>query len=329
MDQPTSSPDAPDCPAASPDPASTRPNPFDEDVNSARKRRRTSPSDSPSRSSSSDASDSFMEQADHSPAPGASVMNIDQASSSPATPEHKTIAPELMAQHSASRVTTINLRHHGGLDGAADPETPSQEHMSNGQPSQPVHDHDPRRRQPDMRRTSFDSEGRATPASSTIATNSPDNGAVAVPTNGGAPATGDSEVTILGEQPAFDFVRDFPFQGESRQEYIADVVLRAYQFLHSSHSAGAEDVDVLDQLSIWLTKSAFSFRRLGTERVTACICNHQTFWAKMQELVFQINYKRYLRSSCAMYRHVLTLDTDRDTRWAVMPESLRLDSSWQ
>lgn len=233
-----------------------------------------------------------MDQTDDSPTADASAMNIDQNTSHPTTPDQSSAAPELTPQLSSSRVTTINLRHHGGLDGAASPTTPSREPTCNGQPRLIPDDQKMQDARPDTGRDSFESEGGTTPVSSTIATNSPEAHLVEDPVDA-AEALGEPEITILGEQPVFDFARDFPFQGDAHQEPLCDAVDRIMRFLETSHSSGTEDEDVIFQLLGWMNQCVGFFRRLDMDRTIACISGHQAFWARLRDLIVQISFKRY------------------------------------
>jgi ubiquitin carboxyl-terminal hydrolase 34 len=90
--------------ATSSEPGTARPNPFDADDSSSRKRQRTSVSGSPILSTDTDARNtaqqalsSDMRSSDH-PAP-------------PQTPEHGSMGQDHPAEPSSSKVTTINLRN--------------------------------------------------------------------------------------------------------------------------------------------------------------------------------------------------------------------------
>ncbi|KAI6352942.1 hypothetical protein MCOR25_009252 [Pyricularia grisea] len=115
MDQP-SSPRSPRERAASSEPCSTRPNPFDDDEHSARKRRRTSLSGgaSPCRSSGPGTEGSPAALETHKEAtrlpPDDVEMRLDTDPSGPRTPEQSTVDTGASAEPVSSRVT-INLRN--------------------------------------------------------------------------------------------------------------------------------------------------------------------------------------------------------------------------
>lgn len=114
MDQ-SSSPRSPRERAASSEPCSTRPNPFDDDEHSARKRRRTSLSGgaSPCRSSGLGTEDSLRVPDTPKEAqipPGDVEMKLDAEQSRPRTPERSADDPGGSAEPVSSRVT-INLRN--------------------------------------------------------------------------------------------------------------------------------------------------------------------------------------------------------------------------
>lgn len=114
MDQPSDS-RSPRERAASSEPCSTRPNPFDDDEHSARKRRRTSLSGggSPCRSSGPGNEDSLraLDTLKEAQLPYEDIdMKLDTDQTDPHTPERSTDDPGTLAEPVSSRVT-INLRN--------------------------------------------------------------------------------------------------------------------------------------------------------------------------------------------------------------------------
>ncbi|KAL8350358.1 hypothetical protein RB598_005598 [Gaeumannomyces tritici] len=115
MDQPSRSPE-PRERAVSSEPCSTRPNPFDDDELSARKRRRTSLSGgaSPSRSAGPGTAGSSQDLGAEPPeadlSPEGSKMKVDVDPASPHTPDQGSDGPGLSVEPVSSRVT-INLRN--------------------------------------------------------------------------------------------------------------------------------------------------------------------------------------------------------------------------
>lgn len=114
--------------AASSEPSTTRPNPFDEDDSSSRKRQRTSLSGSPTQSIDAHAANA-AHRALSSANPGGDearayrAPEVNMASSAaPRTPEHPPGANQHPHETPSSKVTTINLRNaRGASDTASSP----------------------------------------------------------------------------------------------------------------------------------------------------------------------------------------------------------------
>lgn len=116
MDQPSRSPSEPKERAVSPDPCSTRPNPFDDDGTSARKRRRTSLNGaSPSRSAET-TPESARAEAQRGSVDKDITMTMDSGTSAPHTPDR--IEGEKQPPVSETRHTKITLNLKKGKQAA-------------------------------------------------------------------------------------------------------------------------------------------------------------------------------------------------------------------
>ncbi|KAH6687235.1 ubiquitin carboxyl-terminal hydrolase [Plectosphaerella plurivora] len=323
MDQATASPEASDRPASSPEPVPTRPNPFDDENNSARKRRRTSPVDSPTPTSPprssppaaagpqdhpTTSSDTVMVHAEDADSPAtASTMYVDPKTSLPSTPEGPQTADLVVDPPSSSRVTTINLRQHVGLDGVAsspDTSSPEASSPSDGRDRLVTSDLNMPDVDSDQRRDSAASGDDDTPTSSTLGASSPElvetvdrSRGASVAGTGTTGLSEDLEVLITGDQLSFDFAADFPFL--TANESLPQVVGRIINFLEN---CDASDENVITSLNTWIAKCVVWFQRLSLDRAIACVQGHQSFWSKVVDLILTLNHKRHKYSTYGQSR---------------------------
>lgn len=99
-------------PTASPEPSSTRPNPFDDSDVASRKRRRTSPSDSPARSldaANQALEPSSSETSDVNMATSENIVKEDAEPVTPRTPEQQ-LSSQAPTTDAPSSMVTLNLR---------------------------------------------------------------------------------------------------------------------------------------------------------------------------------------------------------------------------
>lgn len=116
-------------PKTSPEPSSTRPNPFDDSDVSSRKRRRTSASGSPSASVEtgvhrSDSGSSPFSTVNTSVAALDDKMKVDQDPEQPRTPPQRVNSPAFSPEPPTSSRVTINLRNAPYSDSTASPSAP-------------------------------------------------------------------------------------------------------------------------------------------------------------------------------------------------------------
>ncbi|GFP57246.1 hypothetical protein TASIC1_0008008700 [Trichoderma asperellum] len=116
-------------PKTSPEPSSTRPNPFDDSDVSSRKRRRTSASGSPSASVEtgvhrSDSGSSPFSTVNTSVAALDDKMKVDQDAEQPRTPPQRVNSPAFSPEPPTSSRVTINLRNAPYSDSTASPSAP-------------------------------------------------------------------------------------------------------------------------------------------------------------------------------------------------------------
>lgn len=114
---------------SSPEPSSTRPNPFDDSDVSSRKRRRTSASGSPSASI-----DTGLHRSESGSSPFSTVntsvtalddkIKVDRGSQQPRTPPQAAISPAFSPEPPTSSRVTINLRNAPYSDSTASPSAP-------------------------------------------------------------------------------------------------------------------------------------------------------------------------------------------------------------
>jgi hypothetical protein len=174
-----------------------------------------------------------------SPATASTTMHVDPNTSLPSTPEGPQPADFVPDPPSSSRVTTINLRQHGGLDGGVsspDTSSPEASSPSDGRDRLVTSDLNMPDVDSDLRRDSAPSGDDDTPTSSTLGASSPELVEVVDQSRSteAARATGppeDLDAAITEDLSNFDFAGDFPFL--TPNESLPQVVGRILNFLES------------------------------------------------------------------------------------------------
>ncbi|KAF5521773.1 Ubiquitin carboxyl-terminal hydrolase 34 [Colletotrichum aenigma] len=298
MDQPTGSSEAPER-AVSSEPSSTRPNPFTEDDDASRKRRRTSLSGG-SRSRSAESPRSGL---DTSSSPAAdlladdhntqdSAMRIDTGPSTPQTPEMQSTARQPPTEPPSSRVT-INLRN------PAQPDLSSSSPVSPTRQSLPTQSAEPpdgvKKSVEDLEEEEVDMvqapiEITDTPPS-TSSSMSPEVEVIAIPDEE-QDAPFDDEVSIIREDAGsldpLDPTTDFPYH--EALESLQDTATRLVNYLSPPNAP--PDEAVLDSLRIWMISYIQYVTNVGVNAAYESHLAYHSFWHTFPEIAWVLSTKK-------------------------------------
>jgi ubiquitin carboxyl-terminal hydrolase 34 len=235
MDQASRSSEPPES-AATSEPCSTRPNPFEDDL-SSRKRRRTSMSGSRSISVDSarsvrDLSSSTTVDMAEQPMQDPSSMKLEtEPPSAPKTPDLQSATAELPSEPSSSKVT-INLRHKNPPPVAQPLSSLGNTATAERDPEQGPDDVKTSVEDPEIEMGSAPLPTAVTPQSSSSDMGSPDIEVIAIPDDDEEVDFVDSEVSIIGEgNLTLDPTENFPYHDAHRGESLADTANRLREYM--------------------------------------------------------------------------------------------------
>ncbi|PFH60693.1 hypothetical protein XA68_10531 [Ophiocordyceps unilateralis] len=268
--------------AASPEPSVTRPNPFDDDDISSRKRRRTSVSGSPA--APLEPANSLLDSSSLAGPVSADAMTIDDSPEEPRTPDQGHFQETPVVDPPSSKVT-INIRKRNG---SASPTAALVSSLapSNAKPSSSASPAPEEVAMEDVREPSS-----ASRRSSSLSTTPPIE--IVADSDGGGPVLDDMAIST-SNQPVepnlliFDPILQFPYleSGES----LSDTLQRLAHYL--STTAKPVDALIILQVADWLGDYLQYARHTDADAVLASRRTYQNFWFSFPDCVVAVTSRR-------------------------------------
>lgn len=296
--------------AASSEPASTRPNPFDDTDNSSRKRRRTSMSGSPTKSVDivkliTDSPSSGTLDGDATVSETTEPTKIDTDSISPQTPEHPCSSTDAPTEAPSSMVT-INLRKIPDDEVMSSPISPTvgtQEAVPQSHSNEIKHSVEPA----DLGTTPASALLIDTPQSSSLHDESPPVEIVTVQADDDMDFVGETGYVPIIEQdrPLVDPIQQFPYK--EPDESLVNTLRRLTTYLQDrtshhlskpanrvlSHTEPNIEDNVLESFQQWLDNYVKYIQTVDIQTARTSCQRNRDFWISFPEVIYTMLCRRF------------------------------------
>ncbi|KAK6446940.1 ubiquitin carboxyl-terminal hydrolase 34 [Trichoderma asperellum] len=275
-------------PKTSPEPSSTRPNPFDDSDVSSRKRRRTSASGSPSASVEtgvhrSDSGSSPFSTVNTSVAALDDKMKVDQDAEQPRTPPQRVNSPAFSPEPPTSSRVTINLRNAPYSDSTASPSAPQYFSPSKVRIQTPEEDQVQKsiEEEADLDLALNSGGGLGNAQASPVASPSPPVEVIAIQEDDSVA----EEVELVFDQALLDSsitdpTMEFPYH--NTQNSLLETSNRLRDYVSSQSSL---DPSVFEQVRDWLDRFLAFANQNNSQVVLSSLRQNKPFWLSLPNVI--------------------------------------------
>ncbi|EHK45664.1 hypothetical protein TRIATDRAFT_40314 [Trichoderma atroviride IMI 206040] len=316
-------------PKTSPEPSSTRPNPFDDSDVSSRKRRRTSASGSPSASVEtglhrSESGSSPFSTVNTSVAALDDKMKVDRGSQQPRTPPQAANSPAFSPEPPTSSRVTINLRNAPYSDSTASPSAPQYFSPSKVRIQTPEEDQVQKsiEEEADLGLALNGNGHLGLAHASPVASPSPPVEVITIQEDDGVA----EEVELVFDQslldgPMADPTMEFPYS--NTQNTLLETSTRLQTYFSSQPNP---DPASIQQIREWLDKFLTFAKQSNPQVVLESLRSNKSFWLYLPNIIDATINRQYVsttrvavlglyHSFLAFTAHLLLLDSQSIQEW--------------